>query len=228
MENKKIVMSLGGSLIIPNGVDVDFVKGFVSLIKEYTEKGYKFLIITGGGKLARDYNQSLELATNPSSTDLDWMGIAVTRANAEFIRICFGDLAYEKVIQSPELVPDTEKPVIVGGGWKPGNSSDLAAIRAAVFSGAKRAINLSNIDYVYDSDPRTNPQAKPIENISWVDFLKLFPDTSWVPGKNSPFDPVASIEAMQNNIEVAVINGKNFESIKKYLDGDFFKGTIIK
>ena len=38
MENKKIVMSLGGSLIIPNGVDVDFVKGFVSLIKEYNGK----------------------------------------------------------------------------------------------------------------------------------------------------------------------------------------------
>lgn len=228
MENKKIVMSLGGSLIVPNGVDTDFIKGFVSLIKEYTQKGYRFVIITGGGKLARDFNQSLEIVTSPSSEDLDWMGISVTRANAEFVRICFGDLAYEKVVQNPELIPETDRPIVVGGGWKPGNSSDLAAIRAAISSGSKRAINLSNIDYVYDSDPKINKDAKKIEETTWDSFLALFPDTTWTPGKNSPFDPVASIEAKQNNIEVAVINGKNFESIKNYLDGIAFKGTIIK
>lgn len=227
MENKKIVMSLGGSLIIPNGVDVDFVKNFVTLIKEYVAKGYQFFIITGGGNLCRDYNESLKKIVNPSNEDLDWLGISVTKANAEFMRICFGDLAYKKIIADPDVIPQTTSSVIIGAGWKPGNSSDLAAVHAAKSIGAKKIINLSNIDYVYDSDPKNNPQAKPIENISWVDFILLFPN-DWIPGRNIPFDPVASVESQNNNQEVVMLNGNNFDNLRAYLDDKPFKGTVIK
>jgi len=227
MENKKIVMSLGGSLIIPNGVDVDFVKNFVSLIKEYVSKGYSFLIITGGGNLCRDYNESLKKVVTPSNEDLDWLGISVTRANAEFMRICFGDLAYKKVVADPDYIPETDKPVILGAGWKPGNSSDLAAVHAAKSIGSKKIVNLSNIDYVYDSDPKNNPSAKPIEKISWVDFILLFPN-DWIPGRNIPFDPIASVEAQTNDQEVVMLNGYNFDNLRDYLEDKPFKGTVIR
>lgn len=226
-EEKKIVISLGGSLIVPNGVDVEFVNSFVSLIKEYVDRGYNFLIITGGGNVCRDYNASLKKITNPTNEDLDWLGISITRANAEFIRICFGDLAFKQVILDPDFIPETNKPIIVGGGWRPGNSSDLAAVHSAKSIGAKKVVNLSNIDYVYDKDPKENPDAKPIDKISWIDFLLLFP-TDWIPGRNIPFDPIASCEAQNLGQEVVILNGKNMENLRAYLDGKDFIGTEIK
>src|ERR1035437_166327 len=100
MENKnnKIVMSLGGSLIVPDEIDTDFLKLFISMIKEYVSKDFHFLIITGGGKICRRYNDSLKKIVESTNEDLDWLGISATRLNAEFVRICFGDLAYEKVV----------------------------------------------------------------------------------------------------------------------------------
>lgn len=228
MDNKKIVMSLGGSLIVPEGIDTKFIKSFVSFIKEYVEKGYSFMLITGGGRLARVYGDALKDVIQPSNFELDLLGISITKTNAEFIKICLGDLAYESIVQDPDVIPETKKPVLVGGGWKPGNSSDLAAVHAAKSLGAKRVINLTNIDYVYDSDPNKNVNAKPIENISWVDFLLLFPDNNWVPGANRPFDPIASCEAQSDGQEVVIINGKNLENLGACIEGKKFIGTVIK
>jgi|SRR3989344_6220477 len=227
MDRKEtIVISLGGSLIVPNEIDSDFVLEFVSLIKDYVNKGFKFIIITGGGKICRKYNESLKKITNPSKDNLDWMGIATTRLNSEFVRIAFGDLAYEKVVLDPDIIPITDKPVILSAGWKPGNSSDLATVYASHSVGAKIAINMSNTDYVYDKDPITNPDAKKFETISWDEYLKLVPE-SWNPGLSSPFDPIASRYAQEQNIQVVFVNGKNLENFKKYLNGEKFEGTII-
>ena len=227
--NKKnqIVMSLGGSLIVPDEIDVLFLKEFVSMVKDYVSQGFSFLIITGGGKLCRRYNDSLKQIVDPSLEDLDWMGIAVTRLNAELVRICFGDQAYEKVVQDPDNIPETDKPIIIGCGWKPGNSSDLAAVHGASSIGATKIINLSNIDFVCDKDPKKFPGAKPLYNISWSDFRNLF-GNDWNPGANVPFDVTSSKEAESLGYEVIILNGKNIENLKKYLDGEKFVGTVVK
>jgi uridylate kinase len=227
MNNNQIVMSLGGSLIIPDDADIDFIKSFISFTKEYISKGFTFLIITGGGKVCRNYNDYAKQIVNPSNEDLDWLGISTTRVNAELIRICFGDLAYQKVILDPEFIPETNKPVIVGGGWKPGNSSDLAAVYSAKSIGAKKIINLSNINFVYNKDPKKFSDAKAIDKMSWDDFRSLF-QTNWDPGLNSPFDPIAAKEAESLGLEVVIMNGKDIENLKAYLDSKPFVGTIIK
>ncbi len=228
MNNKEyIIISLGGSIIVPEQIDTSLIKNFTEAIKEYVKKGFNFVIITGGGKTCRNYNDSLKQIINPSSVDLDWMGIAATRLNAEFVRICFGDLAYEKVILNPDSIPETTKSILVGGGWQPGNSSDLAAIHMAKSIGSTKIINLSNIDYVYDKNPKEYNDALPVKSSSWSDFRKLLP-TDWDPGANVPFDPVAAREAEKLSFEVVVMNGKNIENFKNYLDGKDFIGTVIR
>lgn len=226
MDNKYIVISLGGSLIVPEEIDTSFLKLFISAIKSYTDKGLKFVLITGGGKICRKYNQACEELVDVSVTDLDWLGIAATRLNAELLRISFGELAHATIIMDPDQIPETEASVLVGGGWKPGNSSDLAAIHAAKSVGAKKVINLSNIDYAYDKDPKKFPDAVKIEQSSWEDFMKILP-MEWSAGLNAPFDPIAAREAQALGLEVAIMNGKNIENLKHYLDGDAFIGTVI-
>jgi len=76
-------------------------------------------------------------------------------------------------------------------------------------------INLSNVDQVFDKDPKVFPDAKPLDKISWEDFRKMVGD-EWTPGMNSPFDPIASQKAHELGVKVVVMNGKNFENIDKF------------
>ena len=119
------------------------------------------------------------------------------------------------------------KPVLVGSAYEPGHSSDYDAILAAKNLGAKKLINLSNIDYVYDSDPKKNPNAKKIEQISWAEYRKIIPK-EWISGLNSPFDPTASEIAEKEGIQVIIMNGKPIDNLAKCLNGEKFFGTIIK
>lgn len=228
MKNETIVISLGGSLIIGDNVMIPFLKDFVSLIKTYVEENnYRFVIITGGGKICRTYNLAAEEIGHPSKEDLDWIGIASTRLNAELLRASFGEIAYKEIISNPHEIPETDKSIIIGSGWIPGCSSDNDAVIIAEKIGAKKVINLSNVNYVYDKDPRQFADAKPITSSSWEDFRKLLP-SEWTPGLNSPFDPIAAEKAEKLGLTVVTMNGKNIENFKNFLDGKEFVGTIIK
>ena len=83
------------------------------------------------------------------------------------------------------------------------------------------------MDYVYTDDPKKNPLAEKIEQISWEDYRKLIPK-EWSPGLSSPFDPMASELAEKENIEVAIMNGQPLDHLSNYLEGKEFQGTIIK
>jgi uridylate kinase len=122
---------------------------------------------------------------------------------------------------------ETQKPVICAGGWRPTASTDHSAVLVANTYGLKKIINLSNIDYVYDRDPKKDPRAKKLEKVSWADFRKIIPDT-WGPGMNAPFDPVAAREAEALGLEVVVMNGNDLTQLRNYFDNKPFRGTIIK
>jgi uridylate kinase len=92
---------------------------------------------------------------------------------------------------------------------------------------AKRVINLSNIDYAYDKDPREFPDAKKIERTTWAEFRKIV-GTEWNPGMSAPFDPIASKMAEEEGMEVAILNGSDLTNLGHYLDGEAFKGTVVR
>lgn len=221
-----IIISLGGSMIIPEELDTKFLKDFKTLVLSHVQNGKKFVIICGGGKIARKYQNAAKELTTPSDVDLDWIGIASLKLNAELLRVVFAEHAYYKVVDDLSSNFGFEKPVVVGSADKPGRSSDWDAVEGAKSVGAKKIINLSNIDHVYDSDPKTNPSAKKLEKISWADYRKIIPK-EWTSGLNSPFDPIASELAQKEGIEVVIMNGKPIDNLVKYLNGEKFQGTVI-
>jgi uridylate kinase len=83
------------------------------------------------------------------------------------------------------------------------------------------------MDYVYDSDPKKNINAKKITEIGWQDYRKLIPET-WNPGLSSPFDPIASQKAQELGLEVIVMNGRPIDNLTNFLNNKNFKGTVIK
>jgi uridylate kinase len=221
-----IVISLGGSLIVPEEIDVEFLKSFKALILEHIGKGKKFVIITGGGKICRKYQDVAKELANPSSDDLDWIGIASLKLNAELLRVIFGEYAHNEVVANLSPHFSFEKPIVIGSAFEPRRSTDFDTVLGAKTLGAKKIINLSNTDYVYDSDPKVNPNAKKIERISWQDYRVLIPK-EWNPGLNSPFDPVASKMADEEGMTVFIMNGKPIDNLAKCLNGEKFMGTII-
>lgn len=223
-----IVMSVGGSLIVPDQIDTAFLSTLRSLIEEQTAQGRRFIIITGGGKTARRYADAAKEVVPLDNEDLDWLGIHATRMNAHLVRTIFRDLAHPVIVTNPDDVLDVPKTakLIIAAGYRPGASTDMRAVQIAQRVGAKKVINLSNTEYVYTADPKKDPAAQKIEDITWEEFRKLIPE-EWDPGLNSPFDPVAAKEAQELNIEVACIGGQNFDSLKQYLQGENFTGTRI-
>lgn len=222
-----IVISLGGSLIMPEEIDVGFLREFKKLIESQIAQGKKFIIITGGGKICRKYQEVAKEISKPSNEDLDWIGIASLKLNAELLRVIFGADAYEKVVSDPHQKLSFERPIVVCSAYKPGQSTDWDATVVAKNVGAKKIINLSNTDYVYDSDPKINPKAKKIEEIFWAEYRKIIPK-EWKPGLNTPFDPIASKMAEEEGIEVVIMNGKPIDNLAKCLNSEKFLGTVIK
>jgi len=212
MANKQtIVISLGGSLVVPDNIDVEFLKKFKKVLEKYI-KNNKFIIIVGGGKTARNYQKAMQ-EFGAKNVDQDWIGINITKLNAELVKNIF----------SKKL----QKKIIVSGGLKPGNSTDYVSVIMAKKYKTKTIINLSNIDYVHDKNPKEFVDAKPFENITWKDFQKIV-GTKWTPGLNAPFDPKASILASKSKMKVVIINGNKLQELEKFLNNNPFVGTIIQ
>jgi uridylate kinase len=223
------VISLGGSIVAPDTVDEVFLKSFVALIREFlaAEPERRFIFVVGGGAPARVYqNAYRNISGAAEDNEADWIGIMATRLNAQLVRALMGEWCSQEVVTDPTNAAAMTGKVLVAAGWKPGFSSDNDAVLLAERFGAGSVINLSNIEQVYTDDPKKNPQAKPIDRISWPDFRALVGD-AWQPGKNVPFDPVASRRAAELGLRVICAAGRDLENLRKILRGEPFLGTTI-
>lgn len=223
------VVSLGGSIVAPEKPDIPFLKGFFELAREHLtdDSGRRLILVVGGGGPAREWQRAYrEVSARADREAQDWVGIMATRMNAQLIKSIFGDLCPREVVIDPTAVDVFPGRVLVAAGWKPGFSTDYDAVLLAEKFGAERVVNLSNIAKVYTADPRKDPLARPIDSIGWKEFRALVGE-EWEPGKNVPFDPVASRKAAEIGLRVICAAGRDLPNFKAILDGKAFEGTVI-
>jgi len=230
--SEKIVMSVGGSLIVPNGeIDTKFLIKLNSFVRKQLakNKNRQFFLVIGGGQLARHYRDAGEKVIKHELTldDLDWLGVHATRMNAQLLRTIFRDIAHPYLIKHYEIIRKVTEPVVVAAGWKPGWSTDFDAVLLCEDYGITEVINLSNVEKVFNKDPKKYKNAKPIDRISWKDFKKLV-GSKWIPGMHAPFDPVAAQKAEELGVKVVVLSGHDFENLESYFNGKKFSGTVIE
>ncbi len=231
MQRQPILLSVGGSLVVPKGgLDVIFLQKLNIFIRQQVEKGYTFFLVIGGGGTTRHYQRAARevIGADVSPDDIDWLGIHVTRLNAHLIRTIFKDIAHPRIIENyAHKLEGWHEPVVIGAGWKPGWSTDYCAVTLAKDYGIQTMINVTNIDWVYDKDPKQHPDAQILKSLQWDDLLKIV-GTEWVPGANVPFDPVASALAKELKLKVIIANGTNFDNLENILQNREFIGTVIQ
>jgi uridylate kinase len=226
---KTIVLDLGGSIVVPDKPDQDFLKKFKSFLTQELRKGkYRFIIVIGGGKTCRYYIEAASNITQVPDEDLDWLGIHSTRLNAHLLRTIFRKEAHPKIIFNPVYDKvQWKEDILIAGGWKPGWSTDYVAMRLAKRFKAEKVLVITNIDYVYTKDIKKYPDSKPIPKLSWQEYNRLIGKTKWHPGMHTPIDPIASHFGEKHKIYTTLFNGKDFTNFKNCLEDKSFKGTII-
>ena len=220
------VISLGGSIIIPDKIDIKFLKAFRKVILKHLKKGHRFFIICGGGSIARLYQSSVKDIIKLTKDDLDWLGIHCTRLNAHLLRTIFRDYAHHRVVKNPNEKVKVSEKLIIASGYKPGCSTDFDAVLMAKNHKIDTIINLSNISYVYDKDPKRFKSAKRLKNLSWSMFRGIV-GNKWIPGLNAPFDPVAAKFAEKAGLQVFIAKGTDLTNLDRILNSKSFRGSII-
>lgn len=225
-KTKSIVLSLGGSLVVPDRINLQFLRKFKKFVLKHLERGRKFIIVVGGGKVCRRYQSALTKITPAPDEDLDWFGIHITRINAELVQRIFGKRAYSEIITNPYKKIRTNKRIILSGGWRSGRTTDFVAVALAKKYGAEQVINMTDVSAVYNKDPDKFSDAKPFKQLTWSQYFKIF-GKKHRPGASYPFGLTASQLAKKLAIKVIILKGSNLKNLDKVLAGKNFKGTTI-
>ncbi len=222
-----IVMSVGGSLLVPHSIDPVFLKSFQSLILQLRKK-HKIVLVTGGGKTARDYIQVVQKFT--SNKDFaSLVGIETTKLHAALVASLFG-----KFHLVPDDLEDVKKDlqkdglVVCGAlGFQPKMTSDGDAALIAAYLHADFFVNLTNVAGLFDKDPHTSKQAKLIREISFADFLSLSKKIKYHAGQHFVLDQSAAEIISRNTISTYILDGKKLKNILACFSGKPYVGTLI-
>jgi uridylate kinase len=223
----KVVVSLGGSLLIPDENDIEFLKE-VALLLSSLSKDHDIIAVCGGGRIARYYIRNGR-RLGASEEKLDEMGIEVTRLNARLLQIALGEKAEHGIPKTPEEAVEMKSGgrIVTMGGTEPGHTTDAVAAFVAKAWKADRIVNATSVDAVYSDDPKKVKNAKRYSRLSFEDFYRIVNRGSHDAGQTAVFDHKGALIAMQERIPVYIVHGRDLDEIRSAICGGEIKGTTV-
>tara|TARA_Y100000310_G_scaffold114128_1_gene112637 strand:- start:314 stop:1009 length:696 start_codon:yes stop_codon:yes gene_type:complete len=228
-KKKVVVISLGGSLIIPDKINYKFLKGFRKTLEKNKRK-FKFVIVCGGGKTARTYIKGIDKEKIKKKEYFQsLLGISATRINARFMTYFFGEDANQGIPHNmKEILHFLRKNDYVFCGalrYAKNQTSDSTSAKLANYFNTS-FINLTNVKGLYDKNPKKFPSAKFIHEISHKEFLKLAKKIEFTPGQHFVLDQTAAKVIKKYNIKTYII-GDSMKNLNNLLNAKHFIGTVI-
>jgi uridylate kinase len=219
-----VVVSVGGSVVLSDEANIDFLKRLVILLKKVGRQ-YRLFVIVGGGTIARRYIQlGRELGFDEDTLDL--IGIDVTRVNARIITNLL-ETSNKEIPRTTDEALSLEFPIVVMGGTDPKHSTDTVGAELAEKTHAVRFVNATNVDGIYDKDPNKFKDARQLKEVA-IDHLIAQYGTTWgAAGKNIFMDEPALAIIKRAKIPTFVVNGKRLDQLEKAMMGKPFDGTTI-
>ena len=180
LQKKRVVIKLSGSIFSLSDTHVQDSNNYYNIFKQYSDvlinltNNVQLIVITGGGNIARLYIKfARKLGLDEASLDL--LGIAISRVNAKLLIASLGNYAYPEIPHSLDEVGrfmESNK-IIVSGGLHPGQSTNATSALIAEKTRASEFINATDVNGIYDSDPRKNNDAQLFEKIELGKLLTL-------------------------------------------------------
>ncbi|MCK5251435.1 MAG: UMP kinase [Thermoplasmata archaeon] len=223
----RVAINTGGSIIAPDQIDAAFLRQISDLLIEVT-RTYDLLVVVGGGRTARMYIEACrELGADENY--LDRVGIDATRLNARLLISALQEKVHRDV---PSTVDDalrasSEHQIVVMGGTHPGHTTDTVSAMLAERSGARELLILTNIDGVYTTDPRKDPDAERLSRITTSQLVDIVSEGQYKAGSTAVVDPVAAGIIHRAGILTKVMDGRDLDQVSAALAGDDFVGTVV-
>ena len=228
---KRLLLKLSGEVLAGEkgtGIDFEKVLEVCERVKKCVDMGVQVAIVVGGGNFWRGRSSG-----KMDRTRADHMGMLATSINSLALADALEQLGVTARVQTAiemrqiaepyirnKAVRHLEKGRVVIFGCGTGNpffSTDTAALRAAEI-GADVIFKATNVDGVYDSDPKLNPDAKKYDTLSHLEVLQQ--------GLHV-MDSTAASLCMDNGIEILVFNLDNPDNIVAAVTGETI-GTVVK
>ncbi|MDD1706198.1 MAG: UMP kinase [Methanoregulaceae archaeon] len=223
---KKIVLSLGGSVLIPT-LEEHRLAAYAEVLKEIAGYARIYVVVGGGGEARRYITAARELGCSEASADE--VGIAVTRLNAMLLSLVLGDAACPLIAgsQAEAMAYGETGTIVLMGGITPAQTTDAVAAVLAERCGADLMVNLTSVDGVYTADPRIDPAAKRLARLTPEKLLEIVSTGSLVAGANTVIDMIAAKVIQRSGIPLLVIDGRDPGNLATALLSGTHKGSLV-
>lgn len=235
MKYKRILLKISGEALLGSqqfGIDQEPVAMIANEIKKVTELGAQVAVVVGGGNIFRGMKNSAKLGMDQASGD--YVGMLATVMNAIALQSALNQIGVQCRVQSAIAMNQIAEPYIrhrairhlekgrvvifAAGTGNPFFTTDTAAaLRASEINADAMLMAKNGVDGVYTDDPKTNPEAKKLEDIKYDDII--------VNGLKV-MDTSACTLCKQNKIPIVVFDFKKQDGIKSILAGQKI-GTYI-
>ena len=229
---KRVLLKLSGEVLAGekgSGIDFDKVLEVCAAVKECVDMGVQVAIVVGGGNFWRGRSSG-----KMDRTRADHMGMLATTINSLALADALEQIGVTARVQTAiemrqiaepyirnKSIRHLEKGRVVIFGCGTGNpffSTDTAAALRAAEIGADVIFKATNVDGVYDSDPKKNPNAKKFDTLTHLEVLQK---------ELHVMDSTAASLCMDNGIHILVFNLNNPSNITEAMVGNH-NGTLVK
>ena len=226
MKDKKIVIKIGGSLLFTKDKVLDRVKidKFCQIFKS-NKYSRSHIIVCGGGMIAREYINAVR-SFHGNEALCDTFGIDLSRINSKLLIASFQDFAFPLV---PKTIQELSiallfKKIIIMGGLQPGQSTTSVALEVAEFINAEELVILTDVEGIYDKDPKKYKDAKLLKNLTYDQLQQIIinssEDKQAAAGEYRIFDAVSLQILKRSNIKILIMSGKDLKEFEKYWNGE--------
>ncbi len=227
--SRAVVVSLGGSVLLTGDDDRAYLERLAELLHRIGAE-LPLVVTTGGGRTAREYIR-LGRELGLTEVELDELGIDVTRLHARLLAARLGPPTPAHppvtIAQAVHELPGGS-PVVLGG-TEPGHTTDGVAALLAVRLRAARLVNATDVDGIYDRDPRADPRARRVPRLRWPEFREaVHAAASGEAGQNFLFDRLGADTLARAGIPLLVVAGRDLENLEAAIRGRPFAGSRVE
>jgi len=224
----RLVLKIGGHLFsTEEGVSVDWIERAAEVVRRSFSEGDRWAVVVGGGLGARRFIEAAR-RLGADETTCDEIATEITRIHAKLFIKALGEAAYPLVVKNVDELRAalTGRGIAVAGGFWPGQSTFAVASYCAETIAAERLIVATNVEGIYDKDPRVNKDARLIPRLNYDELKRLMSGAPQLAGEYRMVDNVGLSILERSRIKLLIVDGRDVRNIERAILQNYGGTTV--